>query len=107
MDKYANIYTVGYFAGTVDFNAGSGTDNLTSAVLKDMFVAKYNWAGNFIWTGKTGSIYNDHYWSARTIRIIQPRLQKVNVDLHELSSGIYFVSVVNNGIEQTVKLVKE
>lgn len=44
------IYLGGEFQGTVDFDAGAGTFNLTGASgsTRDLFVAKYDTAGNFI-----------------------------------------------------------
>ena len=46
-----NIYITGSFHGTVDFDPGAGTFNLTSAVTNwdDIFISKYNSNGDFIW----------------------------------------------------------
>jgi len=42
------VYTTGYFGGTVDFDPGAGVFNLTSANT-DIFVCKLDSSGNFIW----------------------------------------------------------
>jgi hypothetical protein len=50
-DIYVNttgIFLCGYFSGTVDFDAGAGTDNHTAVVISPFFT-KYDLAGNFVW----------------------------------------------------------
>jgi hypothetical protein len=49
VDKKGNVYTTGYFAGTVDFDPGAGTYNLTATGSSNMFISKLDSAGNFIW----------------------------------------------------------
>jgi len=45
-----NVYTVGYFTGTGDFDPGIGTFTLASSGPSgDVFVSKLNNAGNFVW----------------------------------------------------------
>lgn len=62
-DGLGNIYTVGYFSTTVDFDPGPGIQNLTSLGSTDGFIQKMDTAGNFIWAksiGGTGSqLFND------------------------------------------------
>lgn len=48
MDSAGNIYAVGNFEGTVDFDPGSGVYNLTSADL-DIFILKLDSSGSFVW----------------------------------------------------------
>jgi hypothetical protein len=54
LDASGNIYTIGGFSGTVDFNPGSGIYNLTSIGDHDIFVSKLDSAGNFIWAKQIG-----------------------------------------------------
>ncbi len=49
VDAAGNVYTTGTFYGTVDFDPGAGTSNLTSGGSLDIFVSKLNAAGNFVW----------------------------------------------------------
>ena len=54
IDASGNVYTSGDFEGTVDFNPGAGTYNLTSAGHHDIFVQKMDASGNFLWAKSFG-----------------------------------------------------
>ncbi len=54
LDDSAYIYTTGNFNGTADFDPGSGTYNLNSGGILDIFVSKLNKSGNFVWAAKLG-----------------------------------------------------
>ena len=49
VDSFNNILVTGDFYGTVDFDPGAGTSNLTAAVGTDIFIAKYDSSGNYVW----------------------------------------------------------
>ncbi|WP_186440334.1 beta strand repeat-containing protein, partial [Planktothrix tepida] len=53
VDSAGNIYTTGYFDGTVDFDPGAGTFNLTSNNT-DIFISKLDSNGNFLWAKNLG-----------------------------------------------------
>ncbi len=58
VDTSGNVYTTGYYMGTVDFDPGSGTTYLSAGSNYAAFVLKMNASGNFIWAksfGGTGS----------------------------------------------------
>lgn len=59
IDGLGNIYTTGYFAGTADFDPGSGTYNLTSVGSYDIFILKLNSSGNFVWAKNMGGTTDD------------------------------------------------
>ncbi|MHB8790762.1 MAG: InlB B-repeat-containing protein [Desulfobulbaceae bacterium] len=54
-DTSGNVYTTGSFFGTVDFDPGPGTFNLTSSATEyDMFISKLDNDGNFVWARSMG-----------------------------------------------------
>jgi len=59
VDAAGNVYTTGYFNGTVDFDPGAGVANLVSSG-SDIFVSKLDAAGNFIWAKKLGGTGSEY-----------------------------------------------
>lgn len=58
-DGSGNVYTVGSFSGTVDFDPGPAVLNITASGPQDGFVTKLNSAGALVWVrtfGGTGNI---------------------------------------------------
>ena len=54
VDAAGNSYVTGYFTGTVDFDAGPGTQNLTAVNGSNIFLAKYDASGNYVWAKQIG-----------------------------------------------------
>lgn len=59
LDGSNNAYIIGQFQGTVDFDPGAGTSNLTSAGSNDIFMAKYNSSGTYQWAYQIGAASSD------------------------------------------------
>ncbi|MFZ4799161.1 MAG: T9SS type A sorting domain-containing protein [Bacteroidia bacterium] len=61
LDKYGNIYSIGEFNGTADFNPSTTvTYNLVAAsTATDVFISKLDSSGNFIWANKVGGGFSD------------------------------------------------
>ncbi len=66
IDAEGNIYRVGYFLGTQDFDPGPGITNLVSTGVStgrifdaDTFIQKLDTNGNFVWASSTGGSRND------------------------------------------------
>jgi Secretion system C-terminal sorting domain len=66
VDVYNNIYITGNYKGTIDFDPSGNTFALNSFnVSNDIFVAKYNTSGSFLWAFSMGNI--DTEWGADII----------------------------------------
>jgi len=58
-DAAGNVYTTGYFTGTVDFDPGAGIHNLTAVNNNDIFIQKLDPSGNLIWAKSIGGNAED------------------------------------------------
>ena len=55
VDSNANVYSTGYFTGTVDFDpSDDGVANLTSAGSNDIFISKFDSTGRHLWVKRIG-----------------------------------------------------
>lgn len=60
VDAAGNAYTIGFFAGTVDFDPGDGVFNLTSEGGGfDIFVTKLDTTGNLLWAKAMGGLNDE------------------------------------------------
>ncbi|MBK9249556.1 MAG: SBBP repeat-containing protein [Ignavibacteria bacterium] len=65
LDAASNVFITGFYSGTVDFNPGAGTNNLTSSA-RDIFCAKYDPSGTYLFAfGLGGS--SDNFTEERGI----------------------------------------
>jgi hypothetical protein len=68
VDASQNVYTTGTFAGSCDFDPGSGNFTLSSAAgFRDIFISKEDSSGNLVWAKGMGS--NSHYDSGNGITV--------------------------------------
>jgi hypothetical protein len=59
VDLLGNVYTTGYFTGSVDFDPGAGVYQLSSTGLQDIFISKLDGNGHFMWAKRIGGTGND------------------------------------------------
>lgn len=55
VDKTGNVFVSGYFGGTADFNPGTQQDTLRAKGYIDIFLAKYDSLGSYLWAFNVGS----------------------------------------------------
>jgi len=66
VDASGNVYTIGFFEGTVDFDPGAGVSDLISNGNFDIFIQKLNANGDFLWAKKMGGTDADRAISVTT-----------------------------------------
>ncbi len=59
LDRAGNVIVTGSFNATIDADPGPGTKTLTSSGGSDVYVAKYDPAGNYIWAIRFGGPQQD------------------------------------------------
>jgi hypothetical protein len=59
VDALGNVYTIGVFWGTADFDPGAGTFDLIPAGNGDIFISKLDASGNFVWAKQMGGTSAD------------------------------------------------
>ncbi|MGB0870576.1 MAG: T9SS type A sorting domain-containing protein [Flavobacteriales bacterium] len=66
VDDFGNVYSTGYFTGTVDFDPGLDTVNLTSIDDNDVFIQKLSPNGELIWVKQFGGSSSEVGYSVKT-----------------------------------------
>ncbi len=66
IDNLGNVYTIGYYQGTSDFDPGEQSHNITAKGGQDIFISKLNANGDFLWAKSVGGSSNDVGYSIAT-----------------------------------------
>ncbi len=62
-DGNGNVYVTGIFTGTADFNSGGAGGTLTAAGNEDVFLAKYDRNGDYLWAKRMGGNSSDQVFA--------------------------------------------
>jgi hypothetical protein len=94
-----DVVVTGYFGGTVDFDPGSGTYNLSSKGNNDAFVLDLDSAGNFRWARSLGGTAYDYGWDAAVApdNSVYIAGQFSGTADFDPGTGIYNVTAAGNG----------
>lgn len=68
LDASGNIYVAGHCSITTDFDPGSGVSMYTATMGSDVFVAKYDPSGNFLWVKNIGGDAPVGYFNSEIAR---------------------------------------
>lgn len=63
LDNSGNVYTTGWFDGTVDFDPSNAVFNLSASGSRDIFISKLDSSGNFLWAKRFGASGFDQAYS--------------------------------------------
>lgn len=63
VDPSGNVYSIGFFSGSADFDPSAGSASLTPVGGEDIYVVKYNSAGQYQWAFNVGSSTDDRGFS--------------------------------------------
>lgn len=100
-DLKGNVYTLGRFSGTVDFDPGIGAFNLSWNGWFDIFIQKLDKNGNFIWAkqiGGSGHEYGNSIAVDRNENVFTTGTFQSNVDFDPGTGNSYRTSGGGNDI---------
>jgi len=101
-DQNGNLLITGSYRFTVDFDPGSGTANLSStSSSNDIFVAKYDSLGNYVWAESFGGTGSDYGYALETDgsgNIYLTGDFRNTVDFDPMGSGASFTSTAYDDI---------
>ena len=97
LDDSNNIYSTGGFAGTVDFDPGAGTSNLTSAGSNDVFISKLDSNGDFVWAKKVGGGTGDYAYNVIGNGTTSVYLSGTFTGTVDFDPGVGTSNLVSNG----------
>jgi len=117
-DASGNLYVVGAFTGTIDFDPGTGITNAGPAVGSDIWFGKYTSTGDLVWAkaliggdddfgrdialDNSGNIYITGYFGTQFPLDFDPG---TGVAPPSVPMGLFFAKYSNNGVFQWVKTI--
>lgn len=119
VDKNQNIFTVGAFRGTADFDPGAAVYNLTSVggFGYDIFISKFDANGNFVWAKSIGGKGSDDFASVATdkngnVYVTCNAVDTIDVDpgvavynMHSSTMAVFLIKLNPAGDFQWAKII--
>lgn len=126
-DNNGNCYLSGGFGGIADFDPGTATVNLLNSGNNDIYLAKYiqnpnskeiinqesikffpnPTKNNIVIKGINNGIIEIINLEGQILKYIEIKYDKTNIDLSNLSSGIYMIKIITNNGIIVQKLIKD
>ncbi len=106
IDASSNIFITGSFSGAADFDPSAGVANLISNGLDDIFLAKYDISGNYLFANKIGGTGNDEGYSITTDIAGNVLLTGSFKNTVDFDPGAGIVNLVATGINRDMFLAK-
>lgn len=98
LDPSNNIYISGSHVGTVDFDPSPATYTMTPTAGSDIFVAKLDNAGNFLWAkGMAGAGTSDHAYSSSVDAFGNVYITGIFSGITDFDPGVGTYTVNTNG----------
>jgi len=101
IDSHSNVYVGGIFNGTVDFDPSVKEYNLNSVGHYDIFIAKIDPLGNFIWAKQFGGTSIDHLTSLVTDRTGNIYAAGYFSGTSDFDPGNHFFNLSSEGTDST------
>ena len=96
-DVLGNVYAAGRFKGTADFDPGEETFNLSSNGQNDVFMAKLNGSGDFVWAKSIGGSDHDTGYSIATDANGNVYVTGYYIGTVDLDPGEGILNLISNG----------
>lgn len=98
-DNTASIFATGVFMNTVDFDSGTGVQNLVSNGSSDAFILKLTSAGNLVWAKSIGGPFQDEGFSIISSSTGNIYLSGSFEGTADLCPGAWVYNCTSNGAE--------
>jgi len=97
VDKNGNVLISGFFADSADFNPGAGENKLYSNGLIDIFFAKYDNNGNFIWAKSAGGNNGDYCYGIASDNAGNVYITGSFADTADFDPGVGTANLITSG----------
>lgn len=100
-DAFNNVIVTGVFTGTADFDPGPGVSNLFSKGAQDIFLAKYDASGNFVFAVGMGGTENEEVAGLALDRSGYAYITGVFTGTVDFAPGADTFNLYNGGVDDT------